>query len=58
MPQELIRLSFSGQARGDGATETVIIFAAALLFIIPPLIIYLIAQRFFMEIVERTGIVG
>ena len=56
--QELIRLSFSGQARGDGATETVIIFAAALLFIIPPLIIYLIAQRFFMESVERTGIVG
>ena len=56
--QELIRLSFSGQARGDGATETVIIFAAALLFIIPPLIIYLFAQRFFMESVERTGIVG
>ena len=56
--QELIRLSFSGQARGDGAAETVIIFAAALLFIIPPLIIYLIAQRFFMESVERTGIVG
>lgn len=56
--QELIRLSFSGQARGDGAEETVVIFAAALLFIIPPLIIYLIAQRFFMESVERTGIVG
>lgn len=56
--QELIRLSFSGQARGDGAEETVVIFAAALLFIITPLIIYLIAQRFFMESIERTGIVG
>lgn len=42
----------------DGAGETVIIFAASLLFVLPPLIMYLFAQKFFMQSVERSGIVG
>ena len=42
----------------NGVSETVIYFAAGLLFIIPPFILYLIAQRFFMQSIERTGIVG
>lgn len=32
--------------------------AAALLFLIPPLIIYLPLQKFFVESIDRTGIVG
>lgn len=44
--------------RGDGTGETVIIFAAALIYILPPLIMYLFAQKAFMQGIERTGIVG
>ena len=47
-----------GDAVGNSAEKTVVTFAAALLFIIPPLIMYLIAQRFFIQSVEKTGIVG
>ena len=43
---------------GDGYSETVYVYAAALLFILPPLILYIIVQRFFIQSIERTGIVG
>lgn len=46
----------SGSA--DGLTETCIVFAAALLFIIPPLLLYLYLQKYFVQSIERTGIVG
>lgn len=42
----------------NGVSETVVYFAAAMLFILPPLVMYLIAQKFFMQSVERSGIVG
>ena len=47
-----------GGDRPGGEGISVLIFAAALLFIIPPLLLYIVAQRFFMRSVERTGIVG
>ena len=39
-------------------SETVVMFAACLIFILPPLLLYLIVQRFFIESVERTGLTG
>ncbi|MBQ3094028.1 MAG: carbohydrate ABC transporter permease [Clostridia bacterium] len=42
----------------SGLGETVVIFAAALLFIIPPLVLYLYLQKYFVQSIERTGIVG
>lgn len=58
----IISASFMGlQEYGiepNGVSETVIYFAAALLFILPPLLMYLVAQKFFMQSVERSGIVG
>ena len=58
----LINASFMGLQKfgieKNGVSETVLYFAAAILFIIPPLILYLIAQRFFLQSVERSGIVG
>ena len=45
-------------AWGDGYSETVYIYAAALLFILPPLILYIFVQRYFIQSIERTGIVG
>ena len=56
--QELIRTSYGGIGRGEGAAETVIVFAGALIYILLPLIIYLCLQKFFIQSVERTGIVG
>ena len=38
--------------------ETVVVFAAAMLFIIPPLLLYLYLQKYFVQSIERTGIVG
>ena len=58
----LVNASFMGlQKYGiekNGVSETVLYFAAAILFILPPLILYLFVQRFFMQSVERSGIVG
>ena len=42
----------------SGLGETVVVFAAAMLFIIPPLALYLYLQKFFVQSIERTGIVG
>lgn len=60
--RNVIKASFMGlQQYGietNGLSETVVYFAAALLFILPPLLIYLVAQKFFMQSVERSGIVG
>ncbi len=46
------------QSSSNGLSESVIIFAAALLFIIPPLLLYLYLQKYFVQSIERTGIVG
>ncbi|MDR1892437.1 MAG: carbohydrate ABC transporter permease [Oscillospiraceae bacterium] len=56
--RKLLLAAESGATRGDGTGETVVIFASAMLFVMPPLIFYLIAQKFFMQSVERSGIVG
>lgn len=60
--KHIINASFGGlqmyNITPDGVSETVIYFASALLFILPPLVMYLIAQKFFMQSVERSGIVG
>ena len=37
---------------------TVYTYAAALLFILPPLLLYLYLQKYFVQSIERTGIVG
>lgn len=42
----------------DGLTESVIIFAGSLLFVLPPLLIYLFLQKYFIQGIERSGIVG
>lgn len=41
-----------------GLGETVVVFSAALLFIIPPLLLYIYLQKYFVQSIERTGIVG
>jgi multiple sugar transport system permease protein len=50
--------SFTVGERATNEGGSVYAFSACLLFIIPPLILYIIAQRFFMQSVERTGITG
>lgn len=54
--QQLIQTSHAGSF--FDMTEVVLIFAAAILFILPPLFMYLIAQKFFIQSMERSGIVG
>lgn len=39
-------------------SETVVMFAACLIFILPPLILYLIVQRFFIQSIASTGLTG
>lgn len=46
----------AGQGAGDEFNEAVIM-AASFLVIMPPLIIYLFTQRYFVESVDRTGLV-
>lgn len=48
----------SATTYGDNLAETVIMFAGAFLFILPMLLLYMVAQKFFMQSVERTGITG
>lgn len=43
---------------GDSLGETVVMYAGAFLFILPMLIMYMVAQRFFMQSIEKTGITG
>lgn len=46
----------AGQGAGDEFNEAVIM-AASFLVIMPPLVIYLFTQRYFVESVDRTGLV-
>ncbi len=47
------------ETEGTNTTQTsVVLFAGALLFILPPLILYLYLQKYFVQSIERTGIVG
>lgn len=58
---DLLRKTFLADANNTTFSvyeQKVIISAAALLCVIPPLILYLIVQRKFSESIERTGIVG
>lgn len=51
--------SEAAQSQFSGALgTTVIVFAGAMLFIIPPLLLYLFLQKYFVQSIERTGIVG
>ena len=45
-------------AYANNLSETVVMFAACLIFILPLLIMYMIAQKFFIQSVENTGITG
>lgn len=56
--RQLVNLSVNVGSYGDGFTETGIIFAGALLFILPPLIMYMFIQKYFIQSIERAGIVG
>ena len=47
-----------GGAIFNGYEQKGTLAAAALLCVVPPLILYLIIQRYFTESIERTGIVG
>ena len=46
----------AGQGAGDEFNEAVIM-AASFLVIMPPLVVYLFTQRYFVESVDRTGLV-
>jgi len=46
----------AGQGAADEFNEAVIM-AASFLVVLPPLIIYLFTQRYFVESVDRTGLV-
>lgn len=43
---------------GENLQSTPVIFAACLLFVLPPLIMYIIMQRGFSQSFERSGLVG
>lgn len=51
-------LSSATNAALDPSLVQVLVPAACLLVILPPVIIYVIFQRYFTESIERTGIVG
>jgi multiple sugar transport system permease protein len=58
MLRTLVNMNSTTASYGDGLTETVVIYAGAILFILPLLIIYMFAQKYFIQSVERTGITG
>lgn len=58
MIRQSINTSIGSGNRNTSEAGSVIAFSACLLFIVPPLLLYLVAQRFFMRSVERSGIVG
>lgn len=58
MLRTLVNMSSTTSSYGDGLTETVVIYAGAILFILPLLIIYMFAQKYFIQSIERTGITG
>ncbi|MPN42413.1 hypothetical protein SDC9_189970 [bioreactor metagenome] len=58
MLRTLVNMNSKTAAYGDGLTETVVIYAGAILFILPLFIMYMAAQKYFIQSVERTGITG
>ena len=58
MLRTLVNMNSTTSTYGDGLTETVVIYAGAILFIIPLFTMYMIAQKYFIQSVERTGITG
>ena len=55
---ELVNNIVNQGAWGENVQSTPVLFAACLLFVIPPLIVYIILQRGFTQSFERSGIVG
>jgi len=58
MIRELVNPVVNPGGWGDGVSGSVAIFASTILFILPPLLIYIVAQRRFIQSFERSGIVG
>lgn len=58
MVKELVNAVINPGGYGDGVSGTVVVFSSTILFILPPLILYIFAQRRFIQSVERSGIVG
>jgi len=59
VPDTLSTMSLSNQlVMSDPYKGNLAIQAAALIYLIPPLLIYLPLQKFFVENIDRTGIVG
>lgn len=59
--ESLYNAGFSGSLASAGGAVTgnrIYVMAAALLTILLPLVLYIFLQRYFVESVERTGIVG
>jgi len=55
---ELVNSIVNQGGWGENVQSTPVLFATCLLFVIPPLIIYIILQRGFAQSFERSGIVG
>ena len=45
-------------AYATNLSETVVMFAACLIYILPMLLMYMVAQKFFIQSIENTGITG
>jgi len=59
VPEVLTQMLVNGTfTASDPYKANLALQAAALLFLVPPLIIYLPLQKFFVESIDRTGIVG
>ena len=59
VPDALTSMTIAHQlVMSDPYKANLALQAAALLFLIPPLVIYLPLQKFFVESIDRTGIVG
>ncbi len=56
--KELVNNIVNQGAWGENLQSTPVLFASCLLFILPPLILYIIMQRGFAQSFERSGIVG
>ena len=55
---ELVNSIVNQGGWGENVQSTPVLFAACLLFVTTPLIIYIILQRGFAQSFERSGIVG
>ena len=54
----MVKVATQGSGNVDVVAQSLINNAALLLFILPMIIVFLFGQRYFIEGVERSGIVG